>query len=168
MKRVMQLIVAVLAVSAVACRSSSNSVTKRPDEPDVVAVQATDPEMNQAMAKARATIGEFVTRLDHPPQTQSSVSLKVRVEEGQAVEHLWLVSVTHAPESFTGVVNNQPLNLPNVHFGQSVSVPLDRVSDWLAVDHGHLIGGYTIRLLRSRMDPKERRQFDEQLGAVVD
>ena len=38
------------------------------------------------MAKARATIGEFVERLDHPSQTQSSVALKVRVEEGQAVE----------------------------------------------------------------------------------
>ena len=124
--------------------------------------------MNQAMAKARATIGEFVEGLDHPSQTQSSVALKVRVEEGQAVEHLWLVSVTHTADSFTGLVNDQPLNLPNVRLGQSVSVPLDRVSDWLAVDQGHLIGGYTIRLLRSRMDAKERQQYDAQLGAVIE
>src|SRR5207249_12253584 len=74
----------------------------------------------------------------------------------------------HTADSFTGLVNDQPLNLPNVRLGQSVSVPLDRVSDWLAVDQGHLIGGYTIRLLRSRMDAKERQQYDAQLGAVIE
>jgi uncharacterized protein YegJ (DUF2314 family) len=162
----LMVLAATLTLSA--CGNQPGHVTERPGEPDVVAVEPTDPEMTQASSQARDTLGEFVRRLDEPPESQSSTSLKVRLTEGDVVEHLWLVSVSHAGDSFTGVVNNEPVNLKAVHLGQSVTVPKAQISDWLAVDNGRLVAGYTLRVLRNRMNPAERKEFDAQLHVAVD
>ena len=133
-----------------------------------MSVQAQDAEMNRAMTKARETIGDFLKRLDHPPASQTYLSLKVRLEEDDVVEHIWLNTVSHSNGWFAGIVGNDPVDLKKIKLGDRVSVHLDHVSDWMAVDGGHLIGGYTLRVLRDRMTPDERKALDQKLNLVFD
>jgi uncharacterized protein YegJ (DUF2314 family) len=76
--------------------------------------------------------------------------------------------VTHANNAFAGVVANEPVDLKRIRLGERVTVPLESVSDWMAVDRGRLIGGYTIRALRDRMTSDERILFDRDLGFVIE
>jgi uncharacterized protein YegJ (DUF2314 family) len=146
----------ILAVPAVA--NAQGSAANQ-----VVGVAGDDSAMNAAIAKAHATIGDFVRRLDRPPLSQTDVSLKVRLTDGREVEHVWLADVHHNGTRFWGRISNDVEHLTNYHLGDSVSVELPEVSDWLAVDAGRLVGGYSIRLLRERMSPTERAEFDRQV-----
>lgn len=143
-------------------------VTQREGGADVYHVEADDPEMNRAMEAARASIADFVARLEHPPKTQTRVLLKVRVQEGDVVEHLWLENIRRSGEDFSGEIGNEPLSLVSVKLGDRIEVPLERVSDWAVVDAGRLVGGTTLRLLRARASPSERAAMDEEQGFIVD
>jgi uncharacterized protein YegJ (DUF2314 family) len=133
-----------------------------------IAVAGSDSAMNAAIGQAQATIGQFIARLEHPPTSQTDLGLKVRLTDGEQIEHVWLTDVRHQGNRFTGRINNDIEHLHKYHFGDSVAVMLGQVSDWLAVDGGRLIGGYSIRLLRSRMSPAEREAFDRQVQFRVE
>jgi uncharacterized protein YegJ (DUF2314 family) len=133
-----------------------------------IAVAGNDSAMNATIGQAQATIAQFIARLEHPPASQTDLGLKVRLTDGEQIEHVWLTDVRHEGNRFTGRINNDIEHLHKYHMGDSVAVTLRQVSDWLAVDGGQLIGGYSIRLLRSRMSPAEREAFDRQVPFRVE
>lgn len=128
----------------------------------VTMVRADDAEMNAAISKARATVGTFITALRTRNRAQSALSVKVPIADGDDVEHFWLSNVSYDGALFHGDIANDPQTVKKVKFGQPVSVRPTEISDWMYVDNGRLVGGYTLRLLRERMSPSERAEFDER------
>jgi uncharacterized protein YegJ (DUF2314 family) len=55
-----------------------------------------------------------------------------------------------------------------VEAGEEVRVDPEKISDWMYVDNGVLRGGFTLRVLRSRMSPQEREQFDSEIGFGIE
>ena len=123
-----------------AANRDATAVTKREGEPEVRDFRGDDREMNEAMSKARASLSTFEQRLKQPPATQTYIGLKVRFEEDGHIEHMWIDE------------------------GSAVQATRAQVSDWMAVDAGKLVGGYTVRVQRARMSPGERTLFDESFG----
>ncbi len=120
------------------------------------------------MEESRAHIAEFIERLEHPPATQTRALLKVRFDDGFNVEHLWLENVEHAAGVFRGTVADQPLSTRQVKLGERLEIPLARISDWLTIDAGKLVGGRTVRLLRQRMSASERAALDADSDFVIE
>jgi uncharacterized protein YegJ (DUF2314 family) len=131
-------------------------------------IEEADPQMREAAVKARASIGDFITMLKDPGSTVSYFALKARFEEKGIIEHLWLNFVTFDGKEFEGNVANDPKALQTLTFGKTVRVPVERVSDWMVIDDGFLLGGYTLRVLRDRMSEPEKRAFDEKGGFKVE
>jgi len=140
------------------------NVTVREGKPTVYHRPANDKAMNDAMDEARATLDTFVSRLESPPETQVHIGLKGRFVDGAEVEHIWLDDVEHTDGKFAGSIANEPLNVHHVKLAQRVTLEAEEVSDWMAIDAGLLVGGYTIRALRDRMSKSEREQFDASVG----
>lgn len=134
----------------------------------VTLVEADDPRMNAAIEKARATVGTFIAALKSPKANQESFTVKMAFNDGKHTEHMWLSPVTFDGKRFHGSVNNDPELVKNVKFGQQASVEMSQISDWMFVENGKLVGGYTIRVLRDSMSPKERAEFDRNAPFVVD
>ena len=134
----------------------------------VVSVPADDPAMNAAIAKARATVETFVTALRSPKPSQSMFSIKIRVSDGDAVEHFWLSAVSFDGAVFRGRIANDAETVKTVTFGEPVSARPAEISDWMYVDHGVLVGGYTLRVLRDMMSPSERAAFDKSIPFKVE
>ena len=126
---------------------------------DVHSVDSKDPEMLAAINKARAEFGHFLAALTHPVDGQQSFLVKVGFTEGDQVEHIWLADLDLSGAKPRGVIANEP-ELKRLDFKQSVEFDPRYISDWMYIDHGKLVGGYTTRLLRQRMSPEERKQFD--------
>jgi len=147
-----------------------HEIVRRDENPDVVMVKNEDERMDWAIEKANYTLHHFKDCLSSPKENQNYFSLKARIEDDHAVEHIWLGEPEYDAEgSFYGVVGNVPLNLTNVKLGDRVGVSSDHVSDWMIVEEGRLIGGYTIRALRDAYPAgPERDAFDEQVGLYVD
>jgi uncharacterized protein YegJ (DUF2314 family) len=124
--------------------------------------------MAAAMAKARASLPTFEERLRKPPATQTRLSLKGRFEDDGHVEHMWIEDVEITPQGYRGRLANNPLDIRSLKLDDRVTVPRERVSDWLAVDDGKLVGGYSLRLQRARLPADKRAEFDASISFVIE
>lgn len=140
---------------------------EREGEPDVFNVSDNDPDMKAAVDKARKSVDHFIRHLAKPGDGDSDFSIKAVFTDGSNTEFMWVTDVTHADGVFSGVVNNNPNHLKNVKFGDSITVPKEEIADWMFVENGVLRGGYSIRVLRKRLNPKERKEFDSSTGLKI-
>ena len=61
---------------------------------------------------------------------------------------------------FQGRIDNQPRKIQGLKLGQLVSINRNEISDWLYVDHGKLVGGYTVRVQYNELSAKQKQEFD--------
>ena len=118
-----------------------------------------DAEMSAAIRKAKETIEQFFEAFVEQTEGQKSFLLKVVFDKGDQREHIWLADLDFRGSKPSGVIANEP-KLPNLKFMQRVKFNPSHISDWMYVEDDYLIGGYTTRLIRHRMTPKVRREFD--------
>jgi len=59
---------------------------------------------------------------------------------------------------------NQPLarEQKGSRVKQRVEFEPSYISDWMYIDDGYLVGGYTTRVIRDRMTPEEREAHDAE------
>lgn len=152
-------LVAVLLVSGTLACDDRSTVAKRTG--GVMAVKNDDPEMTAAMSRAQETLPQFISALRLPSPSQSDFTIKVGFTDAGDTEYMWVTPVTYDGTKFNGKLDNDPVQVRNVKLGDAVSVEPNRVADWMYVDDGKLVGGYTLRVLRDRMTPAQRRRYDE-------
>ena len=42
------------------------------------------------------------------------------------------------------------------------------IQDWMIIDDGRLVGGYSVRVLAERMSEDERKEMEEHMGFTMD
>lgn len=125
----------------------------------VVTIATSDPEMNAAIAKARASLADFWKAAESPGEDETAFSLKVAIEGGGAVEHFWIVDVKRDGKTITGTINNEPELVKSVAMGQHYEFTEDRVTDWLFKRKGKMVGNETMRPLLKRMSKEEAEPY---------
>lgn len=144
--------------------AQAREVVRRPGEPPVVRVAADDSAMVAAIVSARASVSPFVQRVVRPAPTQSYAGVKVRVDEGPLVEHLWMSHLTFDGTRLRGIVGNSPIDVKRVKMGDTLLVLPDSVSDWMLVDKDTVFGAFSFYVLRDLMTPSDRAEFDRDWG----
>ena len=134
----------------------------------VTYVDEDDPQMNAAIEKARSSVNKFIAALQSPKAGRSDFSVKMAFTDRNGTEHMWLSPVSYDGNKFHGTVNNEPETVKNVRMGKKVTVEPSKISDWMYVEKGKLVGGYTLRVLRDKMSPKERAEFDRSVPFVIE
>ena len=129
--------------------------------PPVAQIANDDPAMIEAIAKARTTIPDFVRALQTPAAGSRDFSIKAHFPDLQ--EHMWVTVLQYADGVFTGALGNAPRSSTTLKLGDEVRVPEDLISDWKYIENDILAGGYSLRLIRSRMTDKARKDFDSRL-----
>lgn len=132
-----------------------------------VAVPRDDPEMKQAYREALETVETFIASLRNPTPTQSYFAVKIRLRTDSGDEYVWIRDVSCDDLAFTGEMSSAPAG-PSYKLGDSYRVDKNDIYDWMIVDNGNLVGGYTIRVARRKMTVEDRRQFDQRLWFDVD
>ena len=112
-----------------------------------------DPELDAAIAQARASVDEFIERIASPPPARTFVAVKVRFFPSDG--------------AFRGSMGDDIPSL-KLFFGDPVTAKPDEILDWMVVEDGKLIGGHTIRLAYRRMTPEEKQNFLETLDYSLD
>lgn len=87
--------------------------------------------------------------------------------DGQAepiIEHMWINNINFDGETITGELVNAPNQLTNVTKGEIVSKKISEIGDWMISIQGKTYGGFSIQVMRSRMNDKERRNHDKAWG----
>lgn len=145
------------------------NVNERKAEPAIIFVSGEDEQMLWAIEKARLTLWYFEQNLKEPLLYQEYFSVKIRMENGEHIEHIWLTDPEFDTEgNLFGTIGNEPSNIKSVKLGDRIGVERSVVSDWMIRERGRLIGGYTIRALRDTVSEDDKIAFDESLGLKID
>jgi uncharacterized protein YegJ (DUF2314 family) len=140
---------------------------KNAPEVYAVAVPSADPDMKQAYQEARDTLATFIASVQNPAATQSYFAVKLKLcNDAGEDEYVWLRDVSFDDQAFTGELSSTPGQ--SYKLNTRYQVERNDIYDWMIVDNGNLVGGYTIRVARHKMSVEDRRQFDERLWFNVD
>lgn len=149
--------------SAVAEHAVPRDVRRAGAEPQWFQINDGDKAMRGAVHQARRTVNTFIAALQHPEPGQSNFEVKKPFVQNGEAEHLWLTDVRFSGNRFHGRVDNRPLKIKGLRFGDRVSVNPDEISDWAFIDHGRLIGGYTIKALYAQLTPDRRKELKDEV-----
>ncbi|WP_086594464.1 DUF2314 domain-containing protein [Hymenobacter crusticola] len=152
--------------ACISCDPSSTKPAER--EKGVYSIESNDPEMTLAIKRGKASFSQFLSAMQQQDSANSNFAVKVHYDDGEQVEHIWLSNLTVENSQLYGVVDNVPEFTKQVKEGQKVKVDTSLVTDWNYTRGKKLIGGYTIKLLRERMTPAERTEFDESTGWEIE
>ncbi len=137
----------------------------------IIATKASDDvDMQKAIAQARKTFGYFWREMTWESRRivkgldASMVKVGFSDPGDERVEYMWLVDVDFDGATVFGTLTNEPNFLTSVTAGEMVEVPKDQIADWAYSREGHLYGGFTIDVIRQRMDEGELRSHDNAWG----
>ena len=152
--------IACLALNAKGANVVGQELKNGGAEPEYYQVPKDHAAVHGAVIEARKTVGEFITALKHPAPGQQDFEVKKPFIQGNEVEHIWLSDVRFVGNRFEGQVDNKPEKIRGLKLGQLVSVNPNEISDWLYVDNGKLVGGYTVRAHYNELSPEQKQEFD--------
>jgi uncharacterized protein YegJ (DUF2314 family) len=125
------------------------------DDDEIVSVSDKDTEMARAISAARETMHQFLDAFFHPRPNQKNFLLKVRFEESDKSEHIWMADLDLSTDPPTGVVANEPA-IQRLKYLQRVPFSHANVTDWMYLEDEFLVGGYTTRVLQRSRSKKEK------------
>lgn len=135
----------------------------------VVNVLPDDERMSWAIEKARLTLHHFKYCLAAPHPYQQYFSAKVKIDDGRYAEHLWVSDPSFDEEgNLFGVISNKPVKINRVAENQRIGIDAEHITDWMIIENGRLIGGYTLRAIREGMTDREKDKFDRHIGFYID
>lgn len=127
------------------------------DEHSVINVESDDEEMNQAIEKAKATFYQF---LENWQGEEVEYSLKFAMATStDGVEHIWFNPLQIQDGTIVAVCANEPVNIPDLNYGDERVLGLSELSDWMIVKDGKCYGAYTLRVL-TKLDPTLSERFE--------
>jgi uncharacterized protein YegJ (DUF2314 family) len=129
---------------------------------------STDVELEAAIEQARASLDTFIAKITSPHADRTFVAVKVRfTPPGESPQDIWVDEVTYTDGVLRGSLGDDIPAL-RLQAGEKITVDEEDILDWMIVEDGKLIGGYTIRLAVQRMSPEERERFFETLDYTIE
>jgi uncharacterized protein YegJ (DUF2314 family) len=128
----------------------------------------TDNELDAAIEQARDSLDVFVEKISTPHAGRSSVAVKVRfTPPDESPQDIWVDEVTYTDGVLRGNIGDDIPSL-KLKAEEKIKINEEDMVDWMIVEEGKLIGGFTIRLAVKRMSPEERERFLETLDYTIE
>jgi uncharacterized protein YegJ (DUF2314 family) len=108
-----------------------------------------DPEMTEAIVRARASLPAFLDALQAGGADGYAVKVFFDTVDGHG-EYIWVGNVTLSDGQLLGVLFNEPNGVPGLHRGDQVLVRMFDVADWIIFDRGEKLGGFTHAVMERR------------------
>ena len=129
---------------------------------------AADLELDAAIQQARDSLNTFIEMIGTSHADRTFVAVKVRFFPPDSLpQDIWVDQVTYSDGVFRGSMGDDIPAL-KLELGKRINVAEKDMIDWMIVQDGKLIGGYTIRLAVKRMTDQERERFLRTLDYSID
>ena len=129
---------------------------------------STDTGLEAAIEQARASLDTFIEKIGTPGADRTFIAMKVRfTPPGESPQDIWVDEVTYIDGILRGTMGDDIPAL-KLEAGEEVTIDEEDILDWMIVENGKLVGGYTIRLAVQRMSPEERERFLETLDYSIE
>ena len=166
MNRFLCLLLVLAGLNAAAAQSTLD----RAKRDDVFFAVRNDPNMLNAVQKARATLDDFLRLAKSPPPDTGVFALKVAISDGELVEYFWINAFSQESDRVSGVVNNEPRLVKKVRLGERITFTRSDIYDWMYVDRAkrQMKGNFTACALLKKEPPAEAEKFKVAMGLRCD
>ena len=145
-------------------KSAEQKVGEHLAKDEVTGVKKDDPKMAAAIQQARGSVDEFIKVLNSKDAAYHDLSIKVPLEDGEEVEHVWLDQLKFEGEKFSGVIANDLKMVKNFKMGQEVTFKKNEITDWMYVKEGVVHGNVTLKAMFHAMNPEEVKVIKKMMG----
>ncbi len=163
--RWLALLLAVVLCAFTGCKNKEKEA-RRDALRDFMHGNTGDPEITAAIAKARATLPEFLAALKAPASGQAQFLVRKEFPSDKPDKRQILI-VNHV--TFDGKLLHGKLDDNTARPGSgtprdgNVSFPPEEICDWMFNDNGKAAGGYMLRALKSKMTDEEWSRIAAQI-----
>lgn len=142
-----------------ACSDGQQEQKMKKTGDNLYSTDTDDQLMNQAIETARHRFPKFDSAFESGKYDKDKFSLKVRFPGGAGGnEYIWLVEITKVGGNYWGVVSDTPRMTKQVKLWDKPEINDNDIVDWLYGKDSILHGGYTLRLIHSRMSKEDREK----------
>ncbi len=135
---------------------------KTPDQS--VLIRTEDEEMVSAIARAQASLDDFL-RIDKTrPFGASGFKLKVRISDGNGIEHMWVTPFEQTSIGFVGTLADTPDYVKSVVYGQTITFGRADITDWGYSQNGKQKGSFTVCVIFKHMPIAEVEKYRRDYG----
>jgi len=147
-----------LATLMAACNGIQNEQNNKKTTDNLYSTDKDDQQMNQIMEIARKRFPKFDSAFESGNYDKDKFSIKVKFPHSNGNEYIWLTDISKVGGHYWGVVSDTPRMTKQVMLGDRPEINDNDVVDWLYGKDSILHGGFTLRLIYSRMSKEERDQ----------
>jgi uncharacterized protein YegJ (DUF2314 family) len=127
----------------------------------IIEFESEDQRMQFAIEEAQNTLKVFFDAYQNPMPNQEAFLLKVQYEVEGETEHIWVADVDASVFPLEATIANEP-QLQGLRFMQRTAFDPSQITDWMYVEDGYLVGGYTTQVIRAGLTPGERAEYDAE------
>ncbi len=161
--RRLPLFVVALLIGACQPAATEPGPVQEAGEGGAMLVMEDDPQMAAAIEEARATLDQAIAAVPNRDEGHLDVLVKAGFPTpDDGTEYLWLVVEGYDDGVFHTWVGNVPAYTEVVTYDDEIDVTAEQISDWMVVEDGVMRGGFTTRLIVSRMSDTERAAFEAE------
>jgi uncharacterized protein YegJ (DUF2314 family) len=134
--------------------------------PMINQVRSADPEYQQTIRDAHATLAQFREMLPADGSPGLGAMVKTEIREGDNKAFMWLSNACTSGNNFIGTFFEISDAFKCHEVGDDVEIAEADLLDWMVNNKGVLHGGFSIRYYRSTLPAEEREEYDEYIGVV--
>ncbi len=114
--------------------------------------------------EAQQTFDDFKLALSMKDTTTTNFIVKQMydIPNSTQKEHIWIRDVYSDNDQLKGIVDNVPQYTKLVKHNDTVVIDPTKLSDWMYYKGDKMIGGFTIKYMRSKMTDAQKKEFDKQ------
>ena len=110
---------------------------------NIIGIDVATKSYSEAVAVARDHINLFIKVFEDRDNNLFKFFIKVRFEDENYIEHLWLMPTHFIGDTFTAIVNNVPNNLTNIKFEDVLQINKQDVEDWIIwISESEVLGNF--------------------------
>ena len=148
----------ILVALTMACHTRQSDKTKDSSAPNLYSTDADDEAMNKVMETARIRMPRFDSAFDRRDKDMIfTIKVKFSTSAGEN-EYIWLSDIWKRGGNYWGVMTDTPRLALQVKLGDSVEIKNKDIVDWMYGKDTVAHGGFTTRLILSRLSKEERER----------
>lgn len=147
---------------------SAQTALERAERDEIVMVDYDDPDMTAAFAKARKGRAEFLRLARKPRPSIAHMSVKIGIRDKAGYEYFWVGPFTRRDRNFIGLIDNVPRIVGNVRKGEIIRFREADIVDWFYIEHGRMVGNFTVCALLKKDTPASREEFQKEFGLTCE
>jgi len=155
----MKYIILCVVILFFSCDKSATDASRSP----TTEIEQSDKEIGRIAENARNALPTFFRNLARPEAGANNFFVKytLTADDSSSTEQVWLGNVRVKDGICYGVLANSTNLLNSKKKGSTIVIDTDKITDWMYIQDGKIIGGRSIKYLLEKI-PETQRSKDQR------